>query len=90
MLELKWLGVIMIIPTLLIAVIIIYHTYKTLDVYLNLSVFWWILANSFWMYSEFFRGGEYKLMASIPFSFGFLFIGIYYYKLFFNKTKVDL
>jgi ABC-type Mn2+/Zn2+ transport system permease subunit len=80
MLELKWLGIIMVIPTLIIAAIIVYITLKTTDVFLNLAILFWICANSFWMYIEFFTTGERKLWASIPFSLGFIFVAIYYYK----------
>lgn len=80
MLELKWFGVVMIIPTLSIAGYIIFISRKTIDLFLNLAVFFWICANSFWMYIEFFTSGELKLWASIPFTLGFIFVGIYYYK----------
>lgn len=80
MLQLKWLGILMVIPTLSIALRIVYITRKTVDVHLNLAIFFWICANSFWMYVEFFTTGELKSWASIPFGFGFIFVGIYYYK----------
>ncbi len=87
MLELKWLGIIMVIPTLIIAVIIAFITRKTVDVHLNLAILFWICANSFWMYIEFFTKGELKLLASIPFILGFIFVGIYYYKTLFSKQS---
>lgn len=80
MLELRWLGILMIPPTLIIAVIIAYATRKTLDMYINLGILFWICANSMWMYIEFFTDGKYKLAAAFPFSLGFLFTGIFYYK----------
>jgi hypothetical protein len=87
MLELKWLGIIMVIPTLIIAAIIVYITLKTTDIFLNLAILFWICANSFWMYIEFFTIGEYKLWASIPFSLGFIFVAIYYYKTLISNTS---
>jgi len=87
MLELKWLGIIMVIPTLIIAAIIVYITLKTTDVFLNLAILFWICANSFWMYIEFFTTGERKLWASIPFSLGFIFVAIYYYKTLISNTS---
>ncbi len=85
MLQLRWLGVVMIIPTLIIAAVIVYATRKTTDVYINFAVLFWICANSFWMYTEFFTTGKYKLLAAIPFVFGFMCVGIYYYKTLFGK-----
>lgn len=90
MFEAKLLGVLMIIPTLSIAAYIIYITRKTTDLFLNLAILFWICANSFWMYSEFFNNGEYKLLASIPFGLGFIFVGIFYYQLLFNKQESSL
>lgn len=85
MLELRWLGIAMIIPTLTIALIIVYVTRKTVDLYVNLAILFWISANSLWMYVEFFTSGKYKLLASFPFILGFIFVGIFYYKTLFGK-----
>lgn len=87
MLELKWLGIIMVIPTIVIAIIIVYVTRKTVDRYLNLAILFWICANSFWMYIEFFTTGEYKLISVLPFALGFIFVGIFYYKKLFCKVS---
>lgn len=54
MLELRWLGILMIIPTLTIALLIVFITRKTVDLYINLGILFWICANSMWMYVEFF------------------------------------
>jgi hypothetical protein len=80
MLELKWLGAVMMVPTLLLAIYIIYKTWYSSQVYLNTSVFFWISANSFWMMMEFFNDDQYKHFAGIPFALGFVFIGIFYWK----------
>lgn len=80
MLELRWLGILMIIPTLTIALLIVFVTRKTVDLYINLGILFWICANSLWMYVEFFTDGKYKLAAAVPFTLGFLFTGIFYYK----------
>lgn len=80
MLEFRWLGILMIIPTLSIALLIVFATRKTVDLYINLGILFWICANSMWMYVEFFTEGDYKLAAAIPFALGFLFTGIFYYK----------
>ena len=87
MLQFKWLGILMIIPTLAISVIIIYISRKMTDMFINLAILFWICANSFWMYIEFFTSGELKLWASIPFGLGFIFVGIYYYKTLISKSS---
>ncbi|MCW3076967.1 MAG: hypothetical protein JWO32_1576 [Bacteroidetes bacterium] len=78
MLELKWLGAVMMVPTLTLAIYLIYKTLKTPDVYINTAIFFWIAANSFWMMMEFFNDNQYKYFASIPFALGFVFVAIFY------------
>jgi hypothetical protein len=56
-----------------------------MDVYLNMAILFWICANSFWMYIEFFTNNEYKLLAAFPFALGFIFVGVYYYKTLMRK-----
>ena len=85
MLDLRLLGVVMIIPTLAIALLIVFMTRKAVDLYINLAIFFWICANSLWMYLEFFTDGKYKLVAAFPFALGFIFTGIFYYKTFHFK-----
>ena len=87
MLEFKWLGILMVIPTLFIAGIIVYITRKTVDVFLNLAILFWISANCFWMFVEFFTSGGLKMLATFPFALGFIFVGIYYYKTLISKTS---
>jgi len=87
MLELKWLGAIMMVPTLLLAAYIIYKTLGTNDAYLNAAILFWIMANSFWMMMEFFNNNEHKYFASIPFGLGFLFVGIFYWRDYVSKRK---
>ena len=86
MLELKWLGAIMMVPTLILAFYIIYKTLGTIEFYINTAVFFWISANSFWMMMEFFNNSVYKDYAAIPFALGFLFVGVFYFKSFRGKT----
>jgi hypothetical protein len=84
MLELKTLGAIMVIPTLLLCIWIITKTSTTIEVYINLAILFWICANSYWMLIEFFGNVHYKFYAAIPFGFGFLFAFVYgvkYYQL---------
>ena len=82
----KPLGIAMIFPTLIIAIIISYQTRKIKsELSHNLAVVFWITANSYWMVSEFFgfdekliAGYEGKYIAVIPFLTGIAIL-LYYY-----------
>ena len=80
MLEIKWLGTLMTIPALTVALIIIYSSRKSTEKYLNIAVFFWIAANSYWMVMEFFYNSIHKNLAGIFFGLGFMFVGVYYWK----------
>ena len=82
----------MIIPTIGCAILI---TWKSRDfeseLFHNLAVTFWIIANSFWMITEFFGLEEkLKIFAIIPFIIGLLFILTYYFKKFFKDKKSRL
>ena len=90
-LELKTLGVCMIVPTLSLAIIISLKTIKNLSEFLpNLAITLWITANSIWMCDEFF-GLKIKEICYIPFALGLVVIGwwlvVYFPKL--NKQLRD-
>ncbi len=87
MLELRWLGALMIIPTLFLAIYIAAKSIPITEFYINMAILFWICANSFWMLMEFFNNDNYKDYAIIPFLLGFLFVGIYYFK---NKNAKSL
>jgi len=87
MLELRWLGAIVMVPTLYLALHIIFKTLHTKDVFINIAIFFWITANSFWMMMEFFNNDRFKNYSLIPFCLGFLFVGIYYLKSFQASQK---
>jgi hypothetical protein len=81
------LGILMIIPTLAIAVIIAYRTRQYMsELCHNLAIVVWIMANSYWMISEFlhfdsnvlFGDYTYKHLALIPFFTGILILAFYY------------
>ena len=81
------LGIIMIIPTLSIAIYIAYRTRNIKsELAHNLAVAFWISANSYWMISEFFGfdeskvfgGYEGKHLAMIPFIIGVIILAWYY------------
>lgn len=83
----KELGIIMVVPTLAVALYIAYRT-RNLKSELahNLAVAFWISANSYWMISEFFGFDETqvlgpyegKYIAMIPFIIGVLILARYY------------
>jgi hypothetical protein len=75
------LGVSMIFPTILVTILMMYRTRKNADFWVNLSVLFWISANSYWMCAEFFGFVEHKDYAVIPFCIGFLAFFVYLYKL---------
>jgi hypothetical protein len=81
------LGIVMIFPTLIIAIVIAFRTRQYMsEVCHNVAIVVWITANSYWMISEFmhfdtnilFGDYTYKHLAIIPFITG-IFILSYYY-----------
>ena len=81
------LGIAMIFPTLIIAIIIAIRTRQYFsEICHNVAIVFWISANSFWMISEFFGFDvkkvygniTYKYMAIIPFGIGILILAYYY------------
>jgi hypothetical protein len=92
----KTLGLLMIVPTLAIAIIISWRTRNIVSERAhNLAITFWISANAYWMISEFFhfdemhvwRSFEGKHLAIIPFAIGVMIL-LYYYL--FQKRKEDL
>lgn len=82
----KPLGVIMIVPTIVAAVVITWQTRKIKSELLhNLAVVFWIIANGYWMLTEFyFQDDSLRYYAVIPFSCG---IGTIMYYYLFEKRK---
>ena len=83
----KLLGILMIGPTLGIALVIAWRTRGIRsELAHNLAIVFWITANSYWMLSEFFgfdtvRIGtltDGKHLAIIPFAIGLLILAYYY------------
>lgn len=81
------LGIAMIFPTLIVAIIIAYRTRQFMsEVCHNVAIVVWITANSYWMISEFlhfdtnvlFGEYTYKHLSIIPFSMGIVILGYYY------------
>ncbi|TDH26265.1 hypothetical protein EXU57_11855 [Segetibacter sp. 3557_3] len=83
----KPLGLAMIVPTLVIAVIIAYRTRQFMsEICHNLSIVFWIAANSYWMITEFYEFDEkiltgsitYRDLTVVPFALGILTLAYYY------------
>ena len=83
----KVLGIIMIVPTLSVAIYIAYRTRQIRsELAHNLAIAFWISANSYWMISEFFGFDEITLfgryegkhLAMIPFLVGVALLAWYY------------
>ena len=81
------LGIAMIFPTLIIAIVIAWRTRQYIsELCHNIAIAVWIVANSYWMISEFFHFDTlviygsitYKYLAIIPFSIGILLLAYYY------------
>ncbi len=89
-LNFRLLGMIMIVPTVLAAVIIAWQTRKIVSELLhNLAVVFWIIANCTWMVGEFYGWDEGRFglrhMALIPFGIGLLILAIYYILYYSNR-----
>jgi hypothetical protein len=83
----KPLGIAMIFPTLIIAVVIAWRTRQYMsELCHNVAIAIWISANSYWMISEFFEfdtvplinGLTYKHLALVPFGLGIIVLIFYY------------
>jgi hypothetical protein len=83
----KPLGILMIFPTLIISIIIAYRTrHMMAELTHNLAITLWILANSYWMSTEFigidahtvYGNITFKQMAIVPFLMGVACLAYYY------------
>ena len=78
-LDLKILGIIMVLPTLFLAFFITYKFRKMVsEFYHNLSVCFWIMANTSWMVSEFYFDDSLRPLSTLFFIAGLLVLIIYY------------
>ncbi len=80
MMEWKLMGIIMIIPTVLIALLITAKSFRQNEFFINLAISFWICANAYWMCCEFVGHVELKNYAAIPFSMGFVSTAIFYFR----------
>lgn len=73
------LGVVMIAPTLFVALMITYKTRRAItELFHNLAVCLWIMANSVWMIGEFFYDDTSRRYATVFFVSGLLVMSYYY------------
>jgi hypothetical protein len=87
MLFCKPIAYAMILPTISLSMWIIWISRKSTELWINLAIFFWILANSYWMTVEFLGvDKEIKIYATLPFVCGLL-CAIYYVYL--EMTKKD-
>ena len=91
----KPLGIVMVFPTLIIAIVITIRNRKYVsEICHNLATVFWISANSLWMFLEFIEVDEnvlygdftFKHLAVIPFLIG-IFILAYYYMWYKPRNK---
>jgi len=84
----KPLGLAMIVPTVGAALLITWQTrHIKAELLHNLAVVFWIIANAYWMITEFFSDDDsLRYYAVIPFSIGILVIAYYYIGAFWKWT----
>ena len=88
-LDFRILGVIMIIPTLFLAFYITYKFRKHVsELFHNLAVCLWIMANTTWMLGEFFFDDTFRPYSTVFFIGGLLIIA-YYYLFIYRKLKIE-
>jgi hypothetical protein len=82
----KPLGLLMIVPTLIIAIIISFRNRQNVsETCHNIAIVFWITANSYWMITEFFHFDEdviygtttFRDLTVIPFAIGILILAYY-------------
>jgi uncharacterized membrane protein (GlpM family) len=78
--EFKIPGLIMIIPTIAVAIHITWlHRQSMSELYHNLAIVSWITANSVWMIGEFFFKDTLRPVAAVFFVIGLLLVSVYYF-----------
>ena len=92
LLQWKILGVIMIVPTLGVAIAIALMNLRDKEdsFWINLAICFWITANAYWMCCEFFLHEELRYYAAYPFALGFVCVGWFYLKRLIAKRSSKL
>jgi hypothetical protein len=84
-LEIKWLALFMVLPTVSLAIIIFWNSRNFhSEAIHNFAVCFWILANSVWMIGEFIKV-DFRMLAAALFFIGLTTLIIYYTKLYLKK-----
>lgn len=78
MLDWKIPGVLLIVPTMLVALMIAYYSRHFNEFWLNLAIVFWISANASWMVMEFYDAESYKYFTLAPFGLGLICTGVFY------------
>jgi hypothetical protein len=87
--DIRIVGIIMIFPTLFLAFYITYKFRKLLaELYHNLAVCLWIMANTIWMIGEFFFDDTLRPYSIVFFLAGLLLI-FYFYLFVYKKIEND-
>ena len=93
MMQWKIAGMMMILPTVTVAIIIAFITFKQKsdEFWINLAICFWIAANSYWMICEFVKHEELKNYAGIAFTAGIICTAYFYLKrMVLKKEKKEL
>ncbi|MBF6659345.1 hypothetical protein HUE46_04300 [Flavobacterium columnare] len=97
-LEFKTLGITMAVPTICISIYFIFKNKADIsELYHNMAVFLWIIANTWWMSSEFFKFDENTLilglkgrsLAAFPFGSGILLLLIFYISIYPKQIQTN-
>jgi hypothetical protein len=73
------LGMVMIIPTLFVAIDITWRTrHDRTDLFHNIAITFWICANATWMTGEFYVSDRLRPIAMVFFVLGLITVAIYY------------
>lgn len=86
--DFKLFGVIMILPTLITAIWLTYHSrMERVELLHNIAVTLWIIANGNWMIAEFYFDDANKIYSAPIFVIGLLVLALHYIPLLWNRPK---
>lgn len=88
LMEYRTLGVIIAVPTVLVALLMCVITFKEKDHFLpNVSIAFWIMANANWMFAEFYEL-DTKSYSIYPFLLGVFAFAIFIYIKLIDRKKL--
>lgn len=73
-LQLKWLAIFMLFPTLILSILVIFQDSK--NRFENLVLFFWVTMNALWMLHEFLKWPHFLVYIPIGFGFSLILIKI--------------